>query len=125
VNVDSETLVRGNLSVNLGVQQKSVGTEENVAPSRNDPFYQPLQLGIDCGFTPTDGNNWSSGLFDSLEAPSQGRAVFQTARMPFRGAADASQIAGVKRFQHQYHGEATVPTNRISQLVLDGVRRDM
>ena len=56
---------------------------------------------------------------DREPSASEGRVV------PLGRAADAGQIAGVERLQHQYHGEATVPTNRVSQLVLDGICRDM
>src|SRR5262245_61961607 len=48
VNIEREAFVRGNLSENLGVQQKSVGAEEDVAPPLDNPLNQLFQLRINC-----------------------------------------------------------------------------
>jgi hypothetical protein len=69
----------------------------------NNTFQQFFQFGIDRWFAAANRDNGRSRFFDRSQAVRKQHAIFEFPGMPFERASKTSQVAGVKRLEHQYH----------------------
>ena len=81
--------------------------------------------GYSVGSPPQMRHGRRAALVDGAQAIRQRQPIGQLAGVPLDGAADARQVAGVKRLQHQHERIALPPAKRLSELVADLVGGDV
>ncbi len=125
VHVDRQSLVRRDHAEDLLVQHQRVGAQVDVPPPGDDALDQLLELGIQRRLAAADRNRRRPAVVDRLQAGLQGQPVLELAGVALDGAAQAGQVAGVQRLEHQHERVAPVAAQGVLELVTDHVRHDV
>ena len=83
------------------------------------------QLRIQRRLAAADRHGRRAALVDGVQALRQRQPIGQLAGVPLDGAADARQVAGVQRLQHQHERVALPAAKRLSELVTNHVGGDV
>ena len=109
VDVDHQALVRRDDPEDLLVEQQRVGAQIDVPLALDQPGDELGQLRVDGRLAAADRHGRRAGVLRRLEAPLDRQPVLELAGVALDGAADARQVAGVERLQHQHVGVALSP----------------
>ena len=117
VDVDGQALVRRDDAEHLLVEQQRVGAEVDVAPALDDAGDQLGQLRVDGRLAAADRDRGRAALLHRLQARFDRHAVLELAGVPLLGAAEAGQVAGVERLEHEHEREPLVALHRVLDAV--------
>src|SRR5439155_12907077 len=115
----------GNQAEDLLIQEEAVRAQVDVALLPDDLGDELRQLRIDRRLAAADRDDGRLRDLDGLEALLQRQAIGKLPGVPLDGAAQAGQVAGVERLEHQHEWIALVAGEGIDDLVLDRARRDV
>jgi hypothetical protein len=125
VDVDGQTAVRLDDPEDLAVEQQGVRAEVDVTLALDDAADQLGQLGVHRRLAAADRHARRAAIVHGLQADVQRQAILELASVTFRGAAEAGQVAGVQRLEHQDEGVSPVAPHRVLDLVGDVLDRDV